>query len=95
MILELCYNSELGPVIDRNKDTRCIAICIAIPVFHIAIRFLAYRRTPTMQCTKRSNQDPLCFPLKIHSCSAVRNVSDCRSSGREFDPSLIPYFGGD
>ena len=30
MTLELYYNTELGAVIDRNKDTRCIAICIAI-----------------------------------------------------------------
>ena len=37
MTLELYYNTELGAVIDRNKDTRCIAICIAIRVFHIAI----------------------------------------------------------
>ena len=34
-------------------------------------------------------------------CSAVGNVScyrcvsDCRSRGREFDPSLVPYFRGD
>ena len=35
--LELYYNTELGAVIDRNKDTRCIAICIAIQVFHIII----------------------------------------------------------
>ena len=39
--LELCYKTELGTVIGRNKDTRCIAICIAIRVFHIAI----YRNT--------------------------------------------------
>ena len=37
MTLELYYYTELGAVIDRNKDTRCIAICIAIQVFHIAI----------------------------------------------------------
>ena len=42
MTLELYYNAELRVVIDRNKDTRCIAKCIAIQVFHIAIRFLAY-----------------------------------------------------
>ena len=35
MTLELYYNTELGTVIDRNKDARCIAICIAIRVFHI------------------------------------------------------------
>ena len=34
---------------DRNKDTRCIAVYITIQVFHIAIRFLAYRCTPTIQ----------------------------------------------
>ena len=34
-------------------------------------------------------------------CSAVGNVSghrcesDCRSRGREFDPSPVPYFRGD
>ena len=34
-------------------------------------------------------------------CNAVNNVSgnrcesDCRSSGREFDPGLVPYFCGD
>ena len=39
MTLELYYNTELGAVIDRNEDTRCIAICIAIRVFHIAICF--------------------------------------------------------
>ena len=33
MTLELYYNTKLGAVIDRNKDTRCITIC----VFHIAI----------------------------------------------------------
>ena len=41
MTLELYYDTELGVVIDRNKDTMCIAICIAIRVFHIAI----YRNT--------------------------------------------------
>ena len=41
MSLELYYHTELGAVIDRNKDTRCIAICIEIRVFHIAI----YRNT--------------------------------------------------
>ena len=41
MTLEKYYNTELGAVIDRNKDTRCITICIAIQVFHIAI----YRNT--------------------------------------------------
>ena len=41
MTLELYYNNELGAVIDRNKDTRCISICIAIGVVHIAI----YRNT--------------------------------------------------
>ena len=41
MTLEIYYNTELGAVIDRNKDTRCIAICIAIRIFHIAI----YRNT--------------------------------------------------
>ena len=30
MTLELYYNTELGAVLDRNEDTRCIAICIAI-----------------------------------------------------------------
>ena len=24
-------------------------------------------------------------------CSAVGNVSDCRSRGHKFDPSLVPY----
>ena len=28
-------------------------------------------------------------------CSAVGNVSDCRSRGREFDPGPVPYFRGD
>ena len=28
MTLELYYNTEEGAVIDRNKDTRCITICI-------------------------------------------------------------------
>ena len=37
MTLELYYNTELGTVIDRTKDTRCITICITIRVFHIAI----------------------------------------------------------
>ena len=37
MTLELYYKTEQGAIIDRNKDTRCIAICIAIQVFHIAI----------------------------------------------------------
>ena len=37
MTLELYYNTELGAVIDSNKDTRCKAIW----VFHIAI----YRNT--------------------------------------------------
>ena len=41
------YNTELGAVIDRNKDTRCITICIAIQVFHITIPFLAYHCTPS------------------------------------------------
>ena len=41
MTLEIYFNTELGGVIDTNKDTRCIAICIAIRVFHIAI----YRNT--------------------------------------------------
>ena len=50
MTLELYYNTELGAVIDRNKDTRCIAICIAIQVFNIAIRFVAYHCTPTCYC---------------------------------------------
>ena len=27
--------------------------------------------------------------------SAVDNVSDCRSRGREFDPDPVPYFRGD
>ena len=35
MTVELYYNTELGAVIDRNKDTRCIPIYIAIRVFHI------------------------------------------------------------
>ena len=47
MTLEIYHITELGAVIDRNKDTRCIAICIAIRVFHIAIHFLAYWCTPT------------------------------------------------
>ena len=42
MTLELYNNTELGAVIDRTKDTRCIAICIAIWVFHIAIHILPY-----------------------------------------------------
>ena len=42
MTLELYYNTEHGAVIDRNEDTRCIAICITIGVFHIAI----YLNTP-------------------------------------------------
>ena len=46
MTLELYYNTELGAVIFRNKDTRCMAICIAIRVSHIAIRVLAYCCTP-------------------------------------------------
>ena len=37
MTLELYYNTELGAVIDRNKDTSCRAICVAIRVFHIAL----------------------------------------------------------
>ena len=41
MSLELYYNTEPGAVIFRNEDTRCMAICIAIRVFHIAI----YRNT--------------------------------------------------
>ena len=49
MTLKLYYNTELGAVIDRNKNTRRIAICIAMQVFHIAIRFLAYRCNPTGQ----------------------------------------------
>ena len=36
MTLELYYNTKLGVAIDRNKDPRCIAICIAMWVFHIA-----------------------------------------------------------
>ena len=43
MTLEVYSNAELGPVIDRNKDSMCIAMW----VFHIAIRFLAYHCTPT------------------------------------------------
>ena len=50
MTLELYYNTELGAVIDRNKVTRCIAICIAIRVFHITICFLAHRCTPNKLC---------------------------------------------
>ena len=38
------------------KDTRCIAICIAIQLFHIAIRFLAYRCTPSSQYSKEPSQ---------------------------------------
>ena len=37
MTLELDCNTEPGAVIDKNKDTRRIAICIAIQVFHITI----------------------------------------------------------
>ena len=37
MTIELYSNTELGAVIDRNKETRCIAICITIQVFHTAI----------------------------------------------------------
>ena len=48
MTFELYHNTELGAVIDRNKDTRCIPICIPIRVFHIAINtLLAYCCTPT------------------------------------------------
>ena len=46
MTLELYYNTELGAVIDRNKDTRCIPICIPIRDFHIPIRFFVNRCTP-------------------------------------------------
>ena len=34
MTLELYYNTELGAVVDWNKDTRCIEIYIAIRVSH-------------------------------------------------------------
>ena len=47
MTLELYYNAVLGAVIDRNEDTRCIAICIAKRVLNIAMCFLVYRCTPT------------------------------------------------
>ena len=33
MPLKFNNNTELGAVIDRTKDTRCITICIAIRVF--------------------------------------------------------------
>ena len=33
MTIELYYNTELGAVIDRNKYTRCIGICIEIRGF--------------------------------------------------------------
>ena len=33
--------------------------------------------------------------LNTGSRSAVGNMSDCRSRGREFDPGPIPYFRGD
>ena len=46
MTLDIYYKTELGAVIDRNKDTRCLTIYIAIRVFHIAIRFLACLCTP-------------------------------------------------
>ena len=41
------------------------------------------------------------FKSSAGPCSAVGNVSGyrceagCRSRGREFDPSLVPYFRGD
>ena len=51
MAHELYYKTELGAVIDRNKDARCIAIRITIWIFHIAIRFLAYCCTPnSIEC---------------------------------------------
>ena len=47
----LYYNTQLGAVIDRNNNARCIPICIAIQVVHIeiyiAIRSLAYRCDPS------------------------------------------------
>ena len=31
----------------------------------------------------------------VGNVSGYRCVSDCRSRGREFDPSPVPYFSGD
>ena len=31
----------------------------------------------------------------VGNVSGYRCVSDCRSGGREFDPSPVPYFCGD
>ena len=31
----------------------------------------------------------------VSNVSDYRCVSDCRSRGREFDPSPVPYFHGD
>ena len=31
----------------------------------------------------------------VGNVSGNRCESDCRSRGREFDPGLVPYFGGD
>ena len=33
--------------------------------------------------------------METGPCRAVRYVSDCRSSSREFDPGPVPYFHGD
>ena len=38
-------------------------------------------------------KDPLYVFTGPHS--AVGNLPDCSSRGREFDPSLVPYFHGD
>ena len=64
--LELYYNAELGTVRDRNKDTRCIAICIAIGVFKIAICFLAYRCTPTWHDWIIVNLETWVCPICVH-----------------------------
>ena len=47
----ILHSHVLRTVIERNTDTRCIAIYFAIWVFHIAIyrnSLLAYRCTPTI-----------------------------------------------
>ena len=80
MTLELYHNTELGAVIDRNKDTRYIPICIAIRVFHIAI----YRNTSQYAFWRIVAPLRECILLYRTQSSANRQTEDLMLSGRLF-----------
>ena len=48
-----------------------------------------------MDLNPEDSYDSFDMALNTGLLSAVGNVSDCRSRGREFDPGPVSYFRGD